>query len=60
MPTSAKHQRAVDAETTPLRDPELYQFDLNLRDVAEVCLYFVVVGPAIPAIEIAFVLRENR
>ena len=25
-----------DAETTPLRDPELYQFDLNLRDIAEV------------------------
>ncbi|HLB90794.1 MAG TPA: decarboxylating 6-phosphogluconate dehydrogenase [Terriglobales bacterium] len=28
--------RAVDAETTPLRDPEHYQFDLNLRDVTEV------------------------
>jgi 6-phosphogluconate dehydrogenase len=27
---------AVDAETTPLRDPEHYQFDLNLRDIAEV------------------------
>jgi 6-phosphogluconate dehydrogenase len=27
---------AADAETTPLRDPEHYQFDLNLRDVAEV------------------------
>jgi len=25
-----------DAETTPLRDPELYQFDLNLADIAEV------------------------
>jgi len=25
-----------DAETTPLRDPEHYQYDLNLRDVAEV------------------------
>jgi 6-phosphogluconate dehydrogenase len=25
-----------DAETTPLRDPEQYQFDLNLADVAEV------------------------
>src|SRR6185436_3044230 len=29
-------QREVDAETTPLRDPEHYQFDLNLADVAEV------------------------
>jgi 6-phosphogluconate dehydrogenase len=27
---------AADAETTPLRDPEHYQYDLNLRDVAEV------------------------
>jgi 6-phosphogluconate dehydrogenase len=27
---------AVDAETTPLRNPEDYQFDLDLRDVAEV------------------------
>jgi 6-phosphogluconate dehydrogenase len=26
----------VDAETTPLRDPEHYQYDLNLRDIAEV------------------------
>ncbi|MGD0986835.1 MAG: phosphogluconate dehydrogenase (NAD(+)-dependent, decarboxylating) [Candidatus Sulfotelmatobacter sp.] len=25
-----------DAETTPLRDPELYQYDLNLRDITEV------------------------
>ena len=27
---------AVDAETTPLRDPEHYQYDLNLADIAEV------------------------
>jgi len=26
----------VDAETTPLRDPEHYQYDFNLADVAEV------------------------
>ncbi len=29
-------KRDVDAETTPLRNPELYQYDLNLPDVAEV------------------------
>jgi 6-phosphogluconate dehydrogenase len=29
-------KRAVDAETTPLRDPDLYRYDLNLRDIAEV------------------------
>ena len=28
--------RTIDAETTPLRDPELYRYDLNLRDIAEV------------------------
>jgi 6-phosphogluconate dehydrogenase len=30
-----KSQHEVDAETTPLRDPELYQYDLDLRDIAE-------------------------
>jgi 6-phosphogluconate dehydrogenase len=31
-----KQQQDVDAETTPLRRPELYQYDLNLSDIAEV------------------------
>jgi len=31
-----KQDRAVNAETTPLRNPEAYQYDLNLADVAEV------------------------
>ncbi len=31
-----KLHREVDAETTPLRDPEHYQYDLNLGDIAEV------------------------
>jgi 6-phosphogluconate dehydrogenase len=31
-----KQGHASDAETTPLRDPEHYQYDLNLRDIAEV------------------------
>ena len=31
-----KRQDNIDAETTPLRDPEHYQYDFNLRDVAEV------------------------
>ena len=32
-----KHANAAaDAETTPLRDPEHYQYDMNLRDIAEV------------------------
>ncbi len=33
---AGKKQRTTDAETTPLRRPELYQYDLNLAEVAEV------------------------
>jgi 6-phosphogluconate dehydrogenase len=33
---AGKRSRTVDAETTPLRDPEHYQYDFNLADVAEV------------------------
>ena len=31
-----KNKDAVDAETTPLRDPEHYQYELDLRDITEV------------------------
>src|SRR6202050_4878159 len=31
-----KQHAEVDAETTPLRHPEHYQYELNLRDIAEV------------------------
>ena len=31
-----KQKSAIDAETAPLREPQNYQYDLNLRDVAEV------------------------
>ena len=31
-----KQDRTIDAETTPLRDPERYQYDFNLPDIAEV------------------------
>src|SRR5256714_8574437 len=31
-----KQENAIDAETTPLRDPEHYQYDLNLADITEV------------------------
>src|ERR1700691_4757875 len=31
-----KTEHAVDAETTPLRDPDHYQYDLDLRDITEV------------------------
>jgi 6-phosphogluconate dehydrogenase len=31
-----KHTDEIDAETAPLRNPEYYQYDINLADVAEV------------------------
>ncbi len=31
-----KHKEEIDAETTPLRDPEHYMYDFNLADVTEV------------------------
>jgi len=33
---AGKQGHEVDAETTPLRDPERYAYDFDLRDVAEV------------------------
>ena len=33
---AGKGERAADAETTPLRNPGDFQFDLDLRDIAEV------------------------
>jgi 6-phosphogluconate dehydrogenase len=33
---AGKEWHATDAETTPLREPQHYQYDFNLRDIAEV------------------------
>ncbi len=33
---AGKRKNDTDAETTPLRDPEQYQYELNLRDITEV------------------------
>jgi 6-phosphogluconate dehydrogenase len=33
---TGKQTDTIDAETTPLRDPEHYQYDLNLGEIAEV------------------------
>jgi 6-phosphogluconate dehydrogenase len=41
---AGKATQQVDAETTPLRHPELYQYDINLPDVAEVWRRGSVVG----------------
>ena len=39
-----KRELAVDAETTPLRHPEFYQYEMNLPDIAEVWRRGSVIG----------------
>src|SRR5512144_663132 len=39
-----KRPQEADAETTPLRDPERYQYDFPLRDIAEVWRRGSVIG----------------
>ncbi|MGO8938804.1 MAG: phosphogluconate dehydrogenase (NAD(+)-dependent, decarboxylating), partial [Mycobacterium sp.] len=41
---AGKGQRQVDAETTPLRDPWAYQYDIDVAEVAEVWRRGSVVG----------------
>ncbi len=41
---AGKADRAVDAETTPLRHPELYRYDLNLPDIVEAWRHGSVIG----------------
>ncbi|HTQ45870.1 MAG TPA: decarboxylating 6-phosphogluconate dehydrogenase [Polyangiaceae bacterium] len=38
------HRRESDAETAPLRDPELYQYEFNLPDIAELWRRGSVIG----------------
>src|SRR5881409_746329 len=39
-----KRGRTIDAETTPLRDPDHYQYELNIPDVAELWRRGSVIG----------------
>src|SRR6266513_4697287 len=41
---AGKSQSEVDAETTPLRDPEYYQYDFNLADITELWRRGSVIG----------------
>ncbi len=55
---AGKVKREVDAETTPLRHPELYQFDINVAEVAEVWRRGSVIGSWLLDLT-AQALREN-
>jgi len=39
-----KRSHAIDAETTPLRDPALYQYDMNLPEITELWRRGSVIG----------------
>src|SRR5262245_9233411 len=41
---AGKRTRATDAETTPLRDPDYYQYELDLPEIAEVWRRGSVIG----------------
>ena len=41
---AGKTQRDIDAETTPLRDPDAYKYDLDLKEIAEVWRRGSVIG----------------
>jgi 6-phosphogluconate dehydrogenase len=41
---AGKHQQEIDAETTPLRNPEYYQYEIDVAEVAEVWRRGSVVG----------------
>jgi len=53
-----KMKRDEDAETTPLRHPELYQYDMDMPEVAEVWRRGSVIGSWLLDLTAA-ALREN-
>jgi 6-phosphogluconate dehydrogenase len=55
---AGKTKRETDAETTPLRHPELYQYDINISEVAEVWRRGSVVGSWLLDLTAA-ALRDN-
>jgi 6-phosphogluconate dehydrogenase len=55
-----KHPREIDAETTPLRNPEHYQFDINLRDVAEVWRRGSVISSWLLDLTATALLRDSK
>ncbi len=59
-PTWENAHSTVDAETTPLRNPELYQYDLNLPDVAEVWRRGSVIGSWLLDLTAAALLKDPQ
>jgi 6-phosphogluconate dehydrogenase len=55
-----KKQQTIDAETTPLRNPEEYQYDINLRDVAEVWRRGSVISSWLLDLTATALLKDNE
>jgi 6-phosphogluconate dehydrogenase len=55
-----KSSSASDAETTPLRDPEFYQYDMNLPDIAEVWRRGSVIGSWLLDLTAAALLKDPQ
>ncbi len=53
-----KKSRLVDAETTPLRDPEHYQYDLNLPDIVELWRRGSVIASWLLDLQAAALLKD--
>jgi 6-phosphogluconate dehydrogenase len=55
-----KQQHEVDAETTPLRDPEHYQYDLNLADITELWRRGSVIASWLLDLTANALIRDSR
>lgn len=55
---AGKREQSRDAETTPLRNPEAFQFDFNLRDIAEVWRRGSVISSWLLDLTAAALLRD--
>ncbi len=55
-----KTEQTDDAETTPLRDPKLYQYDFNLADVAEVWRRGSVIGSWLLDLTAAALIKDPK
>jgi 6-phosphogluconate dehydrogenase len=55
---AGKEARSVDAETAPLSEPELYQYDLDLHDIAEVWRRGSVIASWLLDLTAAALLRD--
>jgi 6-phosphogluconate dehydrogenase len=55
-----KREHAADAETTPLRHPEFYQYDMNLADITEVWRRGSVIGSWLLDLSASALLKDPQ